>query len=377
MKRLFPKLPAGKLTAGEGRISAYISFLLGALSLLGVLAFMFPAYLTTPDIRNAFNPEHLRLLMTGGLSLAAGFGAFAVFKQAERRFAWCGVMFALFAMLLGGPSVAVGDLTPSAFYIGVDWLIIGFISTAGLFVLLEKLAPLRADQAVFRDDWILDMKYFIFNHLAIGFFLFAGNFVVHNWFDWLQLPLISGIISDLPFLVQFGLLILFIDLMQYAVHRIYHETKFFWKVHSIHHSAETIDWLAGSRLNVLEALITRTLGLVIISNLGFGQGPISAYIIFVAFHSTFIHANFGLNLRWMESLFVTPKYHHWHHSDAVEAVNKNYAIYFTFIDKIFGTQYNPKHWPEGYGIVEGHPPEGLIRQQIYPFMGWKRKLPAS
>ena len=98
-----------------------------------------------------------------------------------------------------------------------------------------------------------------------------------------------------------------------------------------------MDWLAGSRLNVLEALITRTLGLVIISNLGFGQGPISAYIIFVAFHSTFIHANFGLNLRWMESLFVTPKYHHWHHSDAVEAVNKNYAIYFTFIDKIFGT----------------------------------------
>jgi len=371
MPRLLPKLPNGKLKAGEGHISAYMSFILGALSLLGVLAFMFPAFLTTPDIRQAFNPDYYRLLMTGGLILSTGFGAFALFRQAERRFAWCGILFALITMVLGGPSVAVGDLTPSALYIGVDWLIIGFISTASLFVLMEKLAPLRPNQPVFRNEWILDMKYFIFYHLAIGFFLITGNFVVHNWFDWLQLPITSQFISELPFLVQFGLLILFIDIMQYAVHRLYHETKFFWKIHSVHHSTETMDWLASSRLNFLEALITRTLGLLIISSLGFAQGPINAYLIFVGFHATFIHANIGLNLRWLEWLLVTPKYHHWHHADTVEAVNKNYAVYLTFIDKVFGTQYNPKHWPEGYGIIDGRPPEGLFRQQIYPFLGEK------
>jgi len=371
MPKILPTLPSGKLPFGEGRISAYLSFFLGLLSLLGVFSFMFPAYLTTPEIRAAYNPEHMRLLMTGGLTLAAGLGAFALSKRAERRFAWCGVILSAVAMILGGPNVAVGDLTPGPFYIGVDWLIIGFVTTAGLFVLLEKCAPLRRDQPVLRENWILDMKYFIFNHLIIGFFLFIGNFVVHNWFDWLQLPLISGFISDLPFLAQFVFLILFIDLMQYGVHRIFHETKFFWKIHSVHHSAEKMDWLASSRLNILEPLITRTLGLIIISTLGFGQGPISAYIIFVSFHATFIHANFGLNLRCIEWLLVTPKYHHWHHSDSKAAVNKNYAIYLTFIDRIFGTQYNPKDWPEGYGIIDGHPPKGMLRQQLYPIMASK------
>ena len=59
MTKLLPKLPQGKLKFGEGRISAYLSFLLGILSLLGVFAFMFPAYLTTPDMRHTYDPEHI------------------------------------------------------------------------------------------------------------------------------------------------------------------------------------------------------------------------------------------------------------------------------------------------------------------------------
>ena len=373
MTKLLPKLPQGNLKVGEGRISAYMCFILGQLSFLGVLAFMFPAYLTTPDMRHAYNPENMRSMMTGGLILAGGFGAFALAKRAERRFAWTGIIFSALAMLLGGPNVAVGDLTPGAFYIGVDWLIIGFITTAGLFVLLEKCAPLRKDQPVLRENWILDMKYFVFYHLTIGFFLFVGNFVVHQWLDWMQFPITSAFIESLPFIAQFLLLILFIDFMQYWIHRVYHENEFFWKVHSVHHSAETMDWLASSRLNIIEPLITRTLGLIIISTLGFEQGPINAYIIFVGFHATFIHANFGLNLRWIEWLLVTPKYHHWHHADAQEAINTNYAVYVTFLDKLFGTQHNPKEWPEGYGIVDGHPPEGLFRQQLHPITAKKSK----
>ena len=175
MINILPDLPQGPLAVGEGRISAYLCFTLGGLSLLGVLAFMFPSYLTTPDLRATYDPARMRGLMTIGLIAAAGFGAYALSRQAERRFASAGLVFSALAMLLGGPDVAQGVVEPGALYIGVDWFILGLISTGGTFIMLEKLAPLRPDQPVLRDNWLLDMKYFLLFHLMIGFFPVRGE----------------------------------------------------------------------------------------------------------------------------------------------------------------------------------------------------------
>ena len=368
MSKLLPKIPHGKLRIGEGRISAYLCFLFGLLSAFGVLAFQFPSHLTTPELREAYSGDVMRIVMTAGMIFAAGLGTFALSQRAERRFAWAGLGLCAVTMIAGGPSVVQGETVSGALYIGLDWLIIGLLSTGALFILLEKLAPLRQEQPVLREDWILDMKHFVFNHLLIGFFLFVANFVVHQWFCWLSLPGLASKVEALPFWVQFVVLIGVIDFMQYWVHRLYHENNWFWKIHSVHHSTETMDWLASSRLNFMEPMITRTLGLLAITSLGFEQGPINAYLIFVGFHATFIHANFGINLSKIEWLLVTPKYHHWHHADTPEAINKNYAVYLTFLDKWFGTQYNPDYWPDGYGVLHGKPPSSLLKQQLHPFM---------
>ena len=355
------------MKVGEGRISAFLCFTLGGLSLLGVLAFMFPSYLTTPELRETYNPAHMRGLMAAGLIAASLFGAYALMKRAELRIAMIGLAFCSMAMLLGGPDVAQGVVKPGALYIGVDWFIIGLITTGGMFVALEKMAPLRREQPVLREDWLLDMKHFLFSHLIIGFFLFAGNYVVHAWFGWATLPAVGDFISGLPFILQFALILITVDFAQYWVHRLYHSNDFFWRVHSVHHSTEHMDWLAGSRLNVIEPLISRTTGLIVLAVLGFGQGPINAYILFIGFHATFIHANFGIDLSRINWLMVTPKFHHWHHAKAEEAINKNYAVHFSFFDRLFGTYYLPEEWPDSYGVVHGVPPTGLVNQQLHPF----------
>ena len=54
------------IRVGEGRISAYLCFALGLLSLLGVFAFLFPSYLTTPDLRASYSPDTMRALMAAG-----------------------------------------------------------------------------------------------------------------------------------------------------------------------------------------------------------------------------------------------------------------------------------------------------------------------
>ena len=48
---------------GQGRISGYLSLTLGLLSFLAVLAWRFPAQLTTRELREVYDPEQLRLVL--------------------------------------------------------------------------------------------------------------------------------------------------------------------------------------------------------------------------------------------------------------------------------------------------------------------------
>jgi sterol desaturase/sphingolipid hydroxylase (fatty acid hydroxylase superfamily) len=70
----------------------------------------------------------------------------------------------------------------------------------------------------------------------------------------------------------------------------------------------------------------------------------------------------------VEALVVTPRFHHWHHAIEREAIDRNFAVHFPWIDLFFGTYYAPPgKWPSGYGI-EGHPvPEGFLDQLSHPF----------
>ena len=71
-----------------------------------------------------------------------------------------------------------------------------------------------------------------------------------------------------PLPIQFVGAILVADLTQYWVHRAFHSWPVLWRFHAIHHSAEAMDWLAGSRLHLVDAIVTRGLTYVPIYVLG-------------------------------------------------------------------------------------------------------------
>ena len=141
----------------------------------------------------------------------------------------------------------------------------------------------------------------------------------------------------------------------------------------MHHSAQSMDWMAGARMHFFEIVFLRAATVIPMFVLGFSQDAMNAYIFVVYLYSTFVHANLGWRFGWMEKLLVTPRFHHWHHGIEKEAVDVNFAIHFPFLDKIFGTQYMPAdRWPSGYGIA-GHPvPKGYVEQFKYPFANEKR-----
>jgi sterol desaturase/sphingolipid hydroxylase (fatty acid hydroxylase superfamily) len=162
------------------------------------------------------------------------------------------------------------------------------------------------------------------------------------------------------------------EVAAYWAHRWMHQSKFLWKFHAIHHSAEHVDWIVNSRAHLVDIIFTRSVGLLPIYILGLAKpigladSVMTSYLLFGIIWSFFIHSNLNIRLGFIEQLISTPAFHHWHHTkDSAAEIDKNYAAIFPWVDRLFGTLYLPKHWPKQYGI-DGPMPSGLVRQLLHP-----------
>ena len=157
---------------GGGLDSGVVALLLAVLCCLGVLAFHFPEYLTTPQLRQSYNVPLLRQLLYWALVAAGGI---ALFNMVFARVRWLSVAtFVLIGLALaaGGHQVEVDpDFPNDTPYIGLDWFILDLLGSALIFVFIEKLFPLRRGQPVFRQEWQTDFQHFLVNHMLVGFVL--------------------------------------------------------------------------------------------------------------------------------------------------------------------------------------------------------------
>src|SRR5260370_1347539 len=133
------------------------------------------------------------------------------------------------------------------------------LTLAGLAVLsvLAFHFPVYSEHPVFRPGWPPDFPHFIVNHLMVGLALVIVNFAIHRLFGWLVWAPLQKWVGGLPFFAELFLVLLVADLVQYWTHRAYHEVPFLWRFHAVHHSAEYMHWMAGSRLHIFELLATR------------------------------------------------------------------------------------------------------------------------
>lgn len=301
----------GGLKFGRGMIGTILALVLGFLCLLGVLAFHFPQYLTTPELRRAYSVDVIRqilfvsLLISGGLSLAN------IVLDNRRRLNGMAFLFVVIAVALGGSRVPVGDFPDHTPYIGMDWFILDLLGSTAIFVLLEKLFPLYKKQPVFRAEWQTDMVHFAVNHFIVGLVLLVVNFLIHRVFGWMVHADFQQMVQHIWFIPQLLLCMLVADLMEYVTHRAYHEVPFLWRFHAVHHSVKTMDWLAGSRQHILELIVTRVAVLGPLFVLGFDKAVVDVYIIIiVGFQAVFNHANVHLPWGPLKYIFVTPDFHH-------------------------------------------------------------------
>src|ERR1700733_3738455 len=163
--------PNARAQIGEGRIGSFLCLAIGLLSVASVLCLRFPAFLTTPELRQHYDMSLLRLILAMAMVVGAGLGVLSIMLGGTRLRASIGLSALFLAMLLGGPYVSYNDFQQPRFYLGLDWLVLDLFFTGAAFIVLESIFPrVRPEQSALREGWRLDLAYFGVNHLLIGLF---------------------------------------------------------------------------------------------------------------------------------------------------------------------------------------------------------------
>jgi sterol desaturase/sphingolipid hydroxylase (fatty acid hydroxylase superfamily) len=242
-----------------------------------------------------------------------------------------------------------------------DLVLVGVI-----FVPLERLMPLRAEQAILRDAWKTDLAHLFASGMIIkfglvgiiGLILFLSHLAVPEW--------IRSSVAGQPFIVQLAEVVLLADLGFYLAHRAFHEIPGLWKFHAVHHSIEHLDWLAAARVHPVDQIVTRGISFLPIFALGFSPEPILLFAVLYKWQSALIHSNTRVGFGPLRWLFASPRFHHWHHANCAEALDKNFGGQLVIFDLLFGTLHFPQTgMPERYG-TDDPVPKTYLEQLSYP-----------
>lgn len=353
---------------GTGWWSGRIALFFAILCWGSILCFSFPAIFTSPGFREHYPIPFLIGLTRICLVLAYALGIIGVVLRAKN---WVAIL-ALFLSLLGQiylrffNVLKFQEVGEGRGLLGLDWFVLNILMLAVIFVPLERWRPLKQKQEVFREAWKLDLSYFAFSHVLVQFSVYLTLLPAKMFFAELRGISFLDQVPELPLAVQFLMIMMTADFCEYWIHRAFHVFPRLWRFHAIHHGIRKMDWLASSRLHLIDILVVRSLTFIPIFVLNFSERATLLYLSFVSIHAIFIHSNFRFSAGIFEKFLVFPRFHHWHHADEVRAIDKNFALHFPFWDKIFGTYLLPKdEWPQEYGITDGEkPPETTFWSQF-------------
>jgi sterol desaturase/sphingolipid hydroxylase (fatty acid hydroxylase superfamily) len=352
---------------GSGWLSGSLALLAGVTGGLMVVVLRNPSIASVPQLAAVDQSIAFRLALY--FVLVSGFvlAALSLMLRPDKTLGSAAMLAIMLATMFGSLPAHRQIQIGGAFF-GLDFFILNVLFTGLLFVPLERLFAQNRQQQLFRDEWREDLFYYLVSSLFVQILTYLtlapSNFVIHNQ----ELGPLRAWARELPWIVQLAAIMLLTDIAQYWLHRAFHRVPFLWRFHAVHHSAKSMDWIAGARMHFAEIIILRSVTATPALIIGFDESALQAYMLIVYVYSTFIHSNLRGSFGFLEHILVVPRFHHWHHGIEKAATDVNFAIHFPFLDRLFGTHHLPDgRWPDGYGI-EGHPvPLGYWRQLLYPF----------
>ena len=253
-------------------------------------------------------------------------------------------------------------------YDGTEFFLLGVLQVVILYAILRPLeAWLPVERWSDRRAIRVDILYTLLHRL--GVFSLVLFFMLDPLFDelagMLRLKGISNFnlddlwpgVTSIP-IVAFALYLIVLDFAGYWVHRAQHRFRWWWGLHSLHHSQMQMSFWADDRNHLLDELIRDAIFALIAVVIGVQPGQFVLLVIATRSLESFQHANVRLAFgRWGELLLVSPRFHRRHHAigDGHEGAYRgcNFAVLFPIWDGLFGTSNHEA----------GYPPTG-IRDQL-------------
>jgi sterol desaturase/sphingolipid hydroxylase (fatty acid hydroxylase superfamily) len=243
---------------------------------------------------------------------------------------------------------------------------LSFFFLALVFRPLEIAFPAKPGQRFFRPAWFLDLCFFLGQYLLwSGLVLWALSHF-SRWLNGVMPSDFRAAVASQPWWLQLVEVVVLSDFLVYWGHRLQHRVGFLWRFHSVHHSAEHLDWLAAHREHPLDTIYTVGIINLPAMLLGFPLETIAGFIAFRGIWAIYIHSNVRLPIGPLRMLLGSPELHHWHHDRDRDA--GNYANISPLMDILFGTYRCPDHEPEHFGIKEPTPRTylGYMIQPLLP-----------
>jgi sterol desaturase/sphingolipid hydroxylase (fatty acid hydroxylase superfamily) len=247
----------------------------------------------------------------------------------------------------------LGEWTEDA-YDGVEWFLAGLCELALLFMVLRPLESLIPVQEI--EDTRARWNDFIYTVIRrAGLFSVAVFFTLDPLMDQIAGDLrlegvhpfnLEALMPGMSPTLSFVLYLVVLDFFGYWYHRGQHKLRWWWGLHSLHHSQRNMNLWSDDRNHLLDDLLLDVYMAVIALAIGVAPAQFVLLVSVSRMIQSLQHANVRIHFGWLgERVLVSPRFHRLHHAIGVGHESKgqgslggcNFGVLLPWWDMLFGT----------------------------------------
>jgi sterol desaturase/sphingolipid hydroxylase (fatty acid hydroxylase superfamily) len=247
----------------------------------------------------------------------------------------------------------LGEWTEDA-YDGVEWFLAGLCELALLFMVLRPLESLIPVQEI--EDTRARWNDFIYTVIRrAGLFSVAVFFTLDPLMDQIAGDLrlegvhpfnLEALMPGMSPTLSFVLYLLVLDFFGYWYHRGQHKLRWWWGLHSLHHSQRNMNLWSDDRNHLLDDLLLDVYMAVIALAIGVAPAQFVLLVSVSRMIQSLQHANVRIHFGWLgERILVSPRFHRLHHAIGIGHESKgqgslggcNFGVLLPWWDILFGT----------------------------------------